>query len=365
MNSPNIGTSPSYYQEDEITLKDVILSIRSNLVEIWKHKFLVLFFITLFTAAFIFKSLYIDVTTYSSAMSFMVSEEGSNEQGNVYGPFEFGHIESNKITELARSGRIIHKVLLTKIVLNGRRDYLANHLISIYNLHSIWAEENLDSEYEHMALKDFYFTRNDIDNFSPKEYRALNYAHQLVAGNNLLEEQGIMSITYNDLTEIFSLNIEVRHETLALELLENIFEELKNFYIEETIGRTKRTFDLVKAQADSLLLVLSKAERDLGVANDRNRGFTSALPGLNLSKLQRERDEVNDEYTSVLKNKKSLELLLSKEMPEFTIIDRTFLPIKNEPSLFKSILLGGFLGCVIGMGIVMLLRTVRRALSEE
>ena len=334
-----------YYQDDEITLKELILKIREFSLELWNNKWWIILFGIIISGLFLLKS-YREKTTYTAGISFMVTENDNDSQGlnSPFGDLEYGRIENNKITELARSGRIIHEVLLEKALVNSRNDYLANHLINIYGLHEDWSDEPLVDEYKSLHLKDFFFTRDKIEDFSQKELRALSILQQLVAGNNLLGEKGITSIGFNDDTDIFKLNVTALEENLSMRLINVLYEELRTFYIDETIGRPQRTFELIKVQTDSLSNLLGKKEKALAGANDRNRGITSSVPSLGISKLSREVSLLDGEYSESLRNQKKLELLLSQETPEFQIIDRTFFPTKNAPSKIKSIILGGFLG---------------------
>ena len=342
--APN-NIPPSYYQDDEITLKELILRIREFSKELWNRK-LWIFLISLLTAGLFLGKAYVGKTTYTAGISFMVTENSSSEQGvnSPFGDLEYSRIENNKITELARSGRIIHRVLLSKAVINNRNDYLANHLINVYYLHKEWSEEPLVPEYQSLHLKDFYFTRDSIEAFSQKELRALSILQQLVAGNNLLGKKGITSVSFNDDTDLFRLSVVAEEETLSMRLIESIYEVLRNFYVDETIGRPQRTFDLISTQTDSLRRELGSKEGQLAGANDKNRGVYSTRSSLYLNKLTREVSLLDQEYSESLRNQKKLELLLSQETPEFQIIDRTFFPTKNAPSKIKNLILGGFLG---------------------
>lgn len=346
---------PSYYQDDEITLKELILKLREFSRELW-NKRLSIVLISLLVAGLFWVRAYLSETTYSAGISFMVTENGSSEQGlnSPYGDLEFIQIENNKITELARSGRIIHKVLLQKAVINSRNDYLANHLINIYGLQKEWSEEPLVEEYKNLHLKDFYFTRDVVQEFSQKELRALSIIQQLVAGNNLLGEKGITTISFDDDSDLFRLNVESLEESLSMKLIESIYEELKSFYVDETIGRPKRTYSLLAIQTDSLFIQLSNKERLLAKEKDRNRAYTSTTSSIYINKLAREVSLLDQEYSESIRNQKKIELLLSQETPDFLIIDRTFFPVENAPSKVKGLifgsLLGGLFACLYFLG---------------
>ena len=363
MDQSNPNIPPPYYQEDEITLKELILQIREFWQELWRRKLLIVLLSLIGAGLFYGKGMN-DKTTYTAGLSFMVAEKGSSEQGRALTPYgmDFSRVENNKITELARSGRIIHAILLDQVAVGNKYDFIANHIFDIYDLHSVWNEEPIIPEYEHLHLKDFYFTTDSINGFSPREYRALNTVHELLSGNNLVGEKGVMSISYNEDTDIFRLKVEVLNEILSMRLIEAIFKELSDFYIEETIGRPQRTFELLQAESDSLAIVLKRAESNLAGANDF-RGFTSSRSGLRRVELQRELVLIEQEYGEVLRNRKSMEVLLSNAIPEFQVIDRTFIPVKNESSKLISVLLGAILGLFLAGIYIIGSKIVRDAMA--
>jgi len=355
---------PYYYQDDEITLKELILKIQEFARTLWSNKFLIIVISFLFTSGSLLRTWQQD-TTYSSGISFMVSDSDSGDRGLVntpYGPVELGSISANKITELSRSGRIVHQVLLTNATVDGKEDFIANHLIDIYTLHEKWNNEPINNEYRDFHLKDFVFSHSDIEIFTQQEKRALSILHQLVAGNNLINKQGILSVKYNEDSEIFRLNVSALNESISLILAEQEFQELKNFYVEETVGKSLKGHAALKVETDSLFALLSSTERVLASSQDRSRGVQSSLQNIRITRQQREVSRLEQEYRTSQQNLKQLELLLNSETPEFAVIDRTFFPIKNAPSRIKAIIIGGILGLFLSSLFVIGRKIVRDAM---
>ena len=356
----------SYYQDDEITLKELILKIREFWLELWGKKWIILGVAIIGAAVFAVRAK-MQETTYTTGLSFMVTENDQNDQNaflNLDGQIELRGIGNNKITELARSGRIIHQVLLSQDVIGDRRDYLANHLIKLYGLDKKWAEEKMVEQYKNLHLKDFLFSRDDLDEFVPKELRALSIIHDLVSGNNITGNKGLATTSYNEDTEIFRLSVKTREENLSMRLIEGIYEELQDFYIEDKIGAPQRAFEVVSAEADSLLRVLSSLEGRLAYTKDRNRGVSSSQASINLSKLERDVSKANQEYEESVRSKKRLEMLLQGGTPTFQVIDQTFFPVRNASSLLKALILGGFLGGFLSSFFVIGRKIVRDAMAQ-
>jgi hypothetical protein len=354
-----------YYQDSEVTLKDVILKFLSFWKELKRQKLWMLFFVIAAVGLSLVYSM-LQKTQYLSAMSFMLSENDDNTQ-DALGPMltlSFGNVEGNKIAEIARSAKVIHEVLLQETVIAGKKDLLANHIITLYNLHRRWSKDKEFNDQEELNLSDFYFTHSNIDSFTLKEFRGLNEVHQLVAGNNLLNESGIMTINYDLDSDLFRLNVESINGQLSDHLLNLIFIELSKFYTEETVGRTKNALSLIAERADSISNELITTESRLAFAIDRNRGITTNASALNIEGLRRTSQRINEEYSSILRNMNNLELLLRKETPEFIIIDRTFLPIRKVPSMIRSAIIGIIIGSFLGTLFVLGKKTVHDALQS-
>ncbi len=349
------------YDDDEISLKDLILKFREFRKEIWRSKLLVFSIMMLFAAGFLAKA-FIDKTEYTSGLRFLLS--GTTPRSTSVGDFDFVPVENNKITELAKSGRIIHNVLLNKANMGGKDDYIANHIINLYEFHEEWNKEPYLEEYAHLHLGDFYFKHDAIGAFQQREYRALNILHEFLTGSSLRKRKGIMNITYDLKSEIFTLNVKSLDDNLSTALANAIYNELRAFYVEQTVGRPTKALGLVTVEVDSLYNQLTRAEAQYAGLSDRDRGLVSVISKLPREKLARDISLFEQEYKAALSRKRSLEQLLARDTPEFQIIDQTFIPIVEKLSKPKMILIGLFLGGFLAFLYVIGRKIVREALAE-
>ncbi len=368
MNQPPTHIPPPYYEEDEVSLKDIILTVKTYSQEIFRNLYWVILISLLVTGgAYLFKVA--KQTTYTTGLSFLVKEnEGQKSNSGVSSDLLRlgigGGIENNKIKELARSSRIINQVLLQKVTIDEKNDFLANHLIDVYEYHDVWNNEPIAKEYQELQLKDFYFAHDNIDTFEPREYRALSALRDLVVGNRISASNGILSIVYDKNTDITRFEVVSLNGGTSLQLIDLIFKELRAFYIEETTGRSQYNYELLAARVDSLAKELSSAQRQLANAADQTYGLVSRASLLKRGQLERDVERINEIYKNLLGKKQEVEYTLNSETPEFMIIDRTFLPIKEEASTLKFLLIGGFLGMFLGLGFIILRKIIRDALAE-
>lgn len=331
--------------------------------ELWRNKWWVLLLSGLLAGLFIART-YKQIVTYKSSLTFLVSSNNAKPSnpalGELLGLGGVGY-ELDKIVELARSRRIITQVLLKKVRINDKEDYIANHIIDIYHLQNKWAAEV--GKYKDINLSGFYFTHSKETDFSSREHRALNLLHDIVAGSTFNNVKGIMVVSYDKKTDMVRLNVEPQNEELSSQLLDLIYIELNDFYVEETVGRPREALANLTLKADSLQVKLNNQERQLALEKDRSEGLISRASSLVLDQLDRRVQTTNRHYETVLNNKEKLEYILSTETPTFQVIDRTFIPIENKSSRLKALLIGGFLGGFLAIGYFIGRKIIRDAMA--
>lgn len=368
MQQPPLNQQP-YYEEEEISLKDILLKAKEFWKEIWKNKFWILLVGIVLASIFYLRTKQ-QPTTYTAGLTFMLGQVGTSNQDNTQlsaflASFNRrGKKGSNKLVKLARSGRIIYQVLFNRITVEGKEDYLANHLIDLYQFGDKWAKEPIREGYENLNLKNFYFSNDRIADFTTKEYRALNILREKISGNNITNIKGIFSVSYDEFGEVYKLEAITEKENISLILVETIYKELTDCYIEETVGRSSRNLRKLTAKTDSLLNLVNNAESGLIQATAQRRGVISPTSGLTISRQNRKVEQLNGLYTQAYDQQQKLEFLLNSQTPTFQIIDQTFIPIKDAPSKLIALLLGGFLGGFLGIVFFMLRKLLRDALSE-
>ena len=80
--NPQTPPPPSYYQDDEITLKELILKIREFWLELWGKKWIILGVAIIGAAVFAVRAK-MQETTYTTGLSFMVTENDQNDQNRI------------------------------------------------------------------------------------------------------------------------------------------------------------------------------------------------------------------------------------------------------------------------------------------
>lgn len=362
---PNHIPQPPYYEEDEVTLKDIILTIKDYSFELLKNVHWIILSALLLTGAFyyVFRGS-ANKTTFTGGMSFLLKK--NNEQNATGAPPDFLQASegNDKLSELAKSGSVINAVLLEKITIKEEHDYMANHLIKTYGYNYRWNNEPIDEDYQELSLRDFYFTHDSIEIFEPREYRALNTLRDLLIGSNITNARGILSIAFNKGSGITRLQVVSPNDKLSIELVDLIFEKLKALYTEGTIGRAQRNFELLVDRVEELEKERREAKYRLAGASDQTYGLVSKASALNIGELQEELNRVNQMYQNIYNQKQAAEVAIKTNAPDFLVIDRNFLPVKKTTSIKMQLIMGAILGLFLGVGFVIFRKLIRDALAD-
>lgn len=348
------------------SMKDVILKIQEYFKYLWIKKYGLLCSVIIFNLIFVGKSI-LKKDTYTSAMTFMLNDESFQANSTIispYGEFEIVGLQNNKITELTRSSKIIYPILLSEVKIDSIKDIFANHLINIYDLSKGWDNESENQINKEFNLHNFKFENNSLTELKPNEKRALSILHQLISGNNLLKEKGLMSVSYNDNIEMFKLSIESINLDVSNHLINSVYENLRDFYIQGTVGKQILSKDTWIYRTDSLQQEYESLESRILYAENRNRGLITKNTEFNLEKLKRELSKTLKEYNTAVKNLKNTELSLNQDKPEFQIIDKTFFPILNKESKLKNGIIATCLGLLFGIICLILKKSYKEIMME-
>ena len=159
--------------------------------------------------------------TYKATFTFMRDDDETNSMSSVasiLGQFGFGGSRSrfnlDRVLELAKSRRIVHKTIFDRITLDGKEDYIGNFIIDIYELDQIWKERN-------PQLDGFRFTRDSIELFSMDELGALRKVYVFIIGGE--DQEGLLGASYSEESSILKFSATTIQEQLSIKLIEKMY----------------------------------------------------------------------------------------------------------------------------------------------
>ncbi len=340
-------------EEKGLTLQELFLIIKVYYQEIIKSWKLVGGIIIIVVSLFVLRALLTPVV-YPAQLTFMVNEEEGGGIGGamvILSQFGFGggsgggKYNLEKIIELSKTMRILHLVLFDTLELDGQSDFLANHIIDLYDLHDEWS----DSKEE--RLHNFKFTDNKVEEFDRVANGAMKALQGIIIGSE--KKKGIYQTRINDDTGIMTLKVDGLDETFSIALTNSIYHHLSHYYTDKAIEKQQFTFDVVKLKVDSIQGALASAEYRLANFKDSNRRLWSKTSSLEEQRLSRDVQMLTVMYGEAIRNLEIADFSLKNKTPFIQLIDAPTAPISPQTSSkLKAILIGGFLGGILAFGFV-------------
>lgn len=360
--------------EDEISLKDVINTFWEYFWHIMRSWWFIGLMVIFFVAYNIYKTVSHD-TKYVAPITFMINEDESSSLGGIssllgsFGGLLGGGSEFNldKILEISTSNRLGSNVLLKKVTINQKEDYIANHLIESKDTLQEWVEigllDNILLDDRKMdwkkSQKAFRFTEDTLDYNNRLQTSIVKKCYTLLFGED--GSEALVSTEFGELTGIMNLSTASYNETLSIAITNNLFEALKGFYIEKSIEKQQQTFNIMKYKHDSIRNVLTSLDYTLANFKDTERGLFRSKDKLKKEQLQR---NIAINTMALGKAKENLEIsdfALRDKTPFVQVIDEPFAPLKNtKPNIIMSIIFGGFAGGFLGVFLV----TIRKIYKD-
>jgi hypothetical protein len=352
--------------DEEISLRDLILKLKSFTQEVIRHWTIPAICI-LITLGFQAYQYFTFVPTYPARITFSVDEdEGGSSPGltGILGQFGLGSVRPSrynldKILALSKSRRVIEHTLFSKLVLSGKDDFLANHMIREYKLNNPDRDDASGNE-------GFLFTHDSLTHFSRDENEMLMTLYGFIIGPPDDPKKALITADYNEDTNIMSLDVTTTNEELSLALAQRMFESLSDYYINKAIEKQLKTYTVVSAKKDSVLTVLKSTEYQLANFKDSHQGLMMRTDQVSELRLQREITALSAMYAEVLKNTEVADFSLKNKMPFIQVIDSPLFPI--QPTLFplkRKLIIGILIGGIIGSAIVIGRRILKDIMAEN
>lgn len=352
MNDP---TNPNPPQHDDPGLKEMILKVRDYSIVLWRGKFLIIILAILFGSLFFIRA-YLKHPTYGATLTFALNEGEGGYSGasGFLGQFGLagsaGKVSLDKIKELSRSMRIVNQALFEKTTIAGKEDFLANHILLIYELNKKWSKNN-------PSFEQFRFTHDSFPSFTLEENSALKGIYGFTVGGM---KPGLVTCNYNTESTIFSMTSNTENEALSLALTENIFYHLSRFYIQQSSDKQKQTYDLVKAKTDSIYRQWASSEYSISNMEESENALWAPTDRTRRTIKAKQSNMYALAYGEAIKNLEMADYAVKSSTPFIREIDRPFPPLyPQSPGLMRQIviglILGGFLGAswLLGKKIMM------------
>ncbi len=349
-------------EEDEISLRDIILVVKDYIQEVKQYWWILLIFILLLCSYNLYKW-YKTETIYNAELTFTLNDgdSGSGGVSSLLGNFGLGGMTGGGgnlllIGELVRSRLIIRDVLFHKVKVKNRNDYLANYLIDAYELQEKW-RENSNNE----KLWDYHFANDNIESFELYEKSIFKQLFNLIVNN----KRGILKIELDEFSKVIKINAKSKSSMLAYEIANQTFNALSKYYIRKTIEKQEYTYKISKHRLDSLSQLLLEAEYALAKFKESHRNLQLETHYLKQQRLDRTVTRLSIIQSEAARNVEVSKFALNEATPFVQIIDRPLYPLRaTSASLVDAIIFGVAVGLFLGIVFLCLRKLYRDIMSD-
>lgn len=347
--------------KQELNLKEIILLVKGYLQEVWHKKWWLLAGGSMLAVLLGFLESRIPIK-YTAPMTFMVNDDQEGPSvgmGAVLGQFGLGGgggggngVNFNKLLEIAQSHKILTMVLEDTATIDGKHDFIGNHLIENLELREAWDES--------LVYNGFRFgvgTPRDV-----VYNRACKFLIGQLKGNPKdVKVPRYLKIAVDDLTSILSIHGIANNEELSIALANSFYSILSKFYVDKSIERQLATFTALDERADSIYGLLTGKEAQSASLSDK-QGLISNIDLLPRGRNARDINLYSGMYLATIKNREQAAFILDSETPFFQIIDEPIKPLSsNGHALFKQ----AIIGFLLGVFLVVLFVIARKLVVEK
>lgn len=350
------------YSDQDISLSDFFYSLLAFVHHLLKHWLYLLLVGAVLAAIQGYQNSQIK-PMYTATLTFMRADAQSaagigslmGRFGGLLGGAE-GENQQEKIMELARSRKIVSQTLFCEQELEGKKDFLANHLIRLRELHKDWARDSL--------LKDFLFQNRHFERFTRRENSALLALYGIVTQGNS-GAAPILSMSAAPETGIITFKASTEKELLSIVFLDSLYGKLSRFYQNSAQESQRAAFELLIQKRDSLARALNRNDAAQARFSDQSGALLFEADKTPKVKYQRNNQILSAAYAEAVKNAELAQYALESQQAFLTSIDLPIAPIKPyKPSKVKAIVVGFFTGALLTAFVLILGKIVLDALAR-
>ncbi len=346
---------------EEISLKEVILKLRSAYNYLKSRWILIIFCSAIGGLLGLFYSIY-KKPVYTATSTFVLEDNKGGGLGqyaglaslagiDISGGGAGGIFQGDNIIELYKSRVMLEKTLLSPVIIEGKKQLLIDRYIDFYKFRDKWKEKN------HISAIAFY---GDPEKFNRKQ-------DSIISSFIGIFRTKILSVDKIDKKlNILKVDVATNDELFSKEFNNKLVETVNNFYTETKIKKSAQNVLILQKQADSVKRVLNSSIGGVASAIDAAPNANPALVTLRVPSQRRQVDvQANSAiYAEIVRNLEVSKISLRQEAPLIQLIDRPILPLAvDRISKVKGILIGGFIGGFLIVFITSIMRIYRLVLD--
>jgi uncharacterized protein involved in exopolysaccharide biosynthesis len=285
---------------------------------------------------------------YTATLTFAVANEKSSPLGAYAGLASMAGIDlggggndlfsSDNIMELMKSKRMLQNTLLTSVDVAGKNITLIEHYITFKKLRKKW-----DKKPKLANIR--YDVNCDPTKFSRVQDSIIGTVCKDMIDNSINIGKPDKKLS------IIESRITTTDEIFSKLFMDELIENVSNFYIETKTKRLKQNVDILQNRADSLSAILTTSTQSIATLTDQNLNPAKATVNAGKARKQIDLQISGAVYGEILKNLELAKVTLQKETPLIQVIDAPIYPLfKEKIGKAKGIIFGGILAGFLIVG---------------
>lgn len=352
-------------QNDEISLKDLILKIREwwcYLLARWLPivAFGLLGGVLGFTYAYFKKPVYTATTTFV-----LEDEKGGGGLGNLAGLASMagvdlgggggGIFQGENILSLYQSRTMLEQTLLTTVILDGKQQLLIDRYIDFNDLRKKWSG---NPSLVKLSFDPDSITKDELF-FRPSRLR------DSILGRVVKDiTEKYLSVTKPDKKlATIKVDISCSDEVFAKLFNNELVKNVNKFYILTKTKKTLQNVEILQRKTDSVRTVMNGAIYTAVAVADATPNLNPTRQVQRIAPAQRAQfsAETNKAVLGeMVKNLEMTKMTLLKETPLIQVIDEPIFPLPEEKfSKLKATIFGGILASFLLIIFLLLNKTMR------
>lgn len=349
-------------KSDELSLKEAIIKTR-----FWAKyllsKWLFIGISAGIVGAYSLYTAYYKKPLFRAKITFVIENAGSDAGGGQFGGMasQFGldmgsgstgeTFSGANLQELVSSRTMVQKALLSPVVIDGKKQSLADFYIDIKKYREDWVGSPLENMH--------FYPNADPLTFTLAQNSLMNNIHSTLTKKDMtvnMKKAGLSSIEVDSENELF-----------AKYFVQVLLDVVSDFYISTKTKKSYENFMILKTQVDSMRRVLNIGVANVAASIDANPNPNRARTIIGAGTQRRQIDVQANQafYVQMIQNLESAKITLRKETPLVQVIDQPILPLEVTESDRKSALIqGSLIGAVIAIVFFILRKLLRDAVNS-
>jgi hypothetical protein len=318
--------------QDEISLAELWLKVRSVIAYLWRFKFLIMGVGLLFALGGYFKVKMAN-PSYTASLTFALEQGGgASGLGGLASQFGFSMggggegLGGDNLLSLMKSRRIVQDVLLSTIYVEGDSVLLLDQYLR--------SSDKLMAKWDSLGI----YPVDPLKCCDPKQDSAIGVVVKAVSEKSLAvakvdKKLSFVTVSYTGSDEVFT--------GAFVELLT---AKATDFYVQTKMSNSNANIAKLERRVDSVSAEMQAAMVGFASAQDQNSFTVQSVAKVSSVQKQMKVTMLTTLYGELVKNLELSKTMMAREEPLITIIDRPHYPLRVRESKLKSAVIGGFLG---------------------